>query len=89
MPLLMSSELYPSDIRAACKGVSRAITCLLIVTSLKIFPLLVSSLQMSGCFFLYCGVVGVGVPLVMLCLPETKDVELSQINLMFREEKNN
>ena len=87
MPLLMSSELYPSDIRAACKGVSRAVTCLLIVATLKIFPLLVSSLEMSGCFFLYCGVVMVTVPLVMLCLPETKDVELSQISLMFKTEK--
>ena len=54
------------------QGVSRAVTCLLIVASLKLFPVLVSSLQMGGCFFLYCGVVAASLPLVMTFLPETK-----------------
>ena len=60
---------------------------MLIVLTLKMFPLLVSSLKMSGCFFLYCGVVVVGLPLAMLTLPETKDLSLSQINKIFMEEK--
>ena len=60
---------------------------MLIVLTLKMFPLLVSSLKMSGCFFLYCGVVVVGLPLAMFTLPETKDLSLSQINKIFMEEK--
>ena len=60
---------------------------MLIVLTLKMFPLLVSSLKMSGCFFLYCGVVLVGLPLVMLCLPETKNLSLSQINQIFLKDK--
>ena len=60
---------------------------MLIVLTLKMFPLLVSSLKMSGCFFLYGGVVVVGLPLAMLTLPETKDLSLSQINKIFMEEK--
>ena len=56
---------------------------MLIVLTLKMFPLLVSSLKMSGCFFLYCGVVAVGLPLAMLTMPETKDLSLSQINQIF------
>ena len=58
---------------------------MLIVLTLKMFPLLVSSLNLSGCFFLYCGVVLVGLPLVMLSLPETKYLSLSQINQIFVE----
>ena len=59
-------------------------TCLLIVASLKMFPVLVERLQMYGCFYLYCGVVTTTLPLIMLVLPETKDLSLSQINFMFR-----
>ena len=59
---------------------------MLIVLTLKMFPLLVSSLQMSGCFFLYCLVVLVGLPLAMLIMPETKDKSLSQINQIFVQE---
>ena len=44
----------------------------------------VEKLQMYGCFFLYCGVVTITLPFIMLVLPETKDLSLSQINFMFR-----
>ena len=65
------------------QGVSRSLTCLLMVVSLKVFPLLEASLHLSGAFYLYCGVVLAGLPLVMRILPETKDVPISQINNMF------
>ena len=65
------------------QGVSRSLTCLLMVVSLKVFPLLEASLHLSGAFYLYCGVVLAGLPLVMWILPETKDVPISQINNMF------
>ena len=71
----------------SCQGFSRSITCMLIVLTLKMFPLLVSSLEMSGCFFLYCLVVLVGLPLAMLIMPETKDKSLSQINQIFVQEE--
>ena len=50
------------------------------VASLKMFPVLVEKLQMYGCFFLYCGVVTITLPLIMLVLPETKDLSLSAIS---------
>ena len=55
----------------------------MIVVSLKLFPLLKLSLHLSGSFFLYMGVVFCGLPLIMLVLPETKDLSISQINTMF------
>lgn len=85
MPLLMSSELYPSDIRAFCKSVSRSITCVLIVITLKVFPILEKSLHLSGSFYLYCGVVLFGLPIVMIILPETKDLSIAEINSLFKK----
>ena len=55
----------------------------MMVVSLKLFPILESSLHLSGSFFLYLGVVVCGLPLIMLVLPETKDLSISQINTMF------
>ena len=55
----------------------------MMVVSLKLFPFLESSLHLSGSFFLYLGVVVCGLPFIMLVLPETKDLSISQINTMF------
>ena len=53
--------------------------------SLKIFPLLDEHLNLSGTFFLYCGVVICGLPLVMIKVPETKDLSIHEINNLFRQ----
>ena len=87
MPLLMSSELYPSDVRALCKGISRALTCLFTIISLKLFPILEKHLHLSGSFYFYCGVILCGLPIVMLVLPETKDLSMNQITRLFRKEE--
>ena len=55
----------------------------MMVVSLKLFPLLESSLHLSGSFYIYCGVVMCGLPLIMLVLPETKDLSICHINTMF------
>ena len=66
------------------QGLSRSLTFLLTVASLKLFPLLESSLQLSGTFLLYSGVLAAGLPLVMWTMPETKDVNIAEINNIFR-----
>ena len=66
------------------QGLSRSLTFLLTVASLKLFPLLESGLHLSGAFLLYSGVLVAGLPLVMWSMPETKDVNIGQINNIFR-----
>lgn len=65
------------------QGVSRSITFLLTVISLKLFPVLQENFNLSGTFYLYFGVLAIGLPLVMWILPETKDVPIANINDMF------
>ena len=72
---------------AVLQGVSRSLCCLLIVVSLKLFPLLEAGLHLSGAFYLYCGLVLAGLPLALLALPETKDLSIHQINNLFREKQ--
>ena len=67
------------------QSVSRSITCVLIVITLKVFPILEKSLHLSGSFYLYCGVVLFGLPIVMIILPETKDLSIAEINSLFKK----
>ena len=36
LPLLLSGELFPSDVRPMCKGIARCIQCILLVICLKV-----------------------------------------------------
>ena len=56
------------------------------VGCLKLFPLLQASLRLWGTFYLCCGLVLAALPLVWCSLPETKDVAVTDINNMFRED---
>ena len=53
MPHLLSGELYPKEIRAKGKSISRAITCILIMVTLKLhLPLKIPLLIMECSIFL-------------------------------------
>ena len=47
LPLLLSGELFPSDVRPICKGIARSIQCILLVICLKVF------LNMQFCLLKY------------------------------------
>ena len=49
------------------------------------FQFLEKSLHLSGSFYLYCGVVLFGLPIVMIILPETKDLSIAEINSLFKK----
>merc|ERR1712200_92486 len=48
LPLLLSGELFPTDVRATCKGLTRSWTCILLIISLKLFPVLETELTLHG-----------------------------------------
>ena len=54
------------------QGVARSLTCILIVVSLKIFPLLEQAIFLFGTFYFYGAVVLLLLPVIMKVLPETK-----------------
>ena len=46
LPLLLSGELFPSDVRPMCKGIARCIQCILLVICLKVC--------IDLCIYKYC-----------------------------------
>jgi len=83
LPLILSGELFPSDVRATCKGLTRAITCIFLVLSLKLYPALEANMQVFGTFFMFSAVLLIFSPIVYFILPETKDVGLEMIQKFF------
>lgn len=57
MPHLLSGELYPDDLRAKGKAISRAITGILILLTLKSYLPLKNAITDYGVFYLYAGVI--------------------------------
>jgi hypothetical protein len=67
LPMLLSSELFPSEVRAFCKGVTRSFACIMLVLSLKFFPLIEETLTLYGTFFLFAGILVASLPVVYWC----------------------
>lgn len=85
--MLLSSELFPSEVRAFCKGITRSFACVLLVLSLKYFPDMEYSLTFYGTFYLFAGILLFSLPVVYFTLPETKDLGLELIQYYFTEPK--
>jgi len=83
LPYLLSGELFPSDIRAFCKGLTRSVACILLVLGLKMYPVLEHWCSVSGTFYLFAVVLAVSLPVVYCVLPETKDMGLEMIQNYF------
>lgn len=83
LPLLLSGELFPSDVRALCKSITRSVQCILLVSCLKLYPLLESTLEIYGTFYTFSAVILSGMPVVYFLLPETKDIGLELIQSYF------
>ena len=83
LPLLLSGELFPSDIRAFGKGITRSATCGFMVIGLKIYPMLELNFGVDGTFFIFSGVLVFFLPIVYWILPETKDMGLELIQTFF------
>ena len=50
-PNLLSSELFPNDARARCKGLIRAVSAIFSFAMLKVFPYLEDTLGLYGSFW--------------------------------------
>ena len=80
LPQLLSGELFPNDIRAFCKGLTRTFACLLLVGSLKIFPKMIESgIGIHGTFYALSAAMVVSAPVIYHILPETKNMSLEMV----------
>jgi len=88
LPFLLSGELFPSDVRAFCKGLTRSAASLLIVANLKLYNnLLEPRVGIGGAYYLYTAVIAASFPVVYFILPETKDLGLEVIQDYFKPQR--
>jgi len=101
MPHLLSGELYPGDIRAKGKSISRAITCVMLLSTLKLYLPMKNVMMDYGVFFMNAGIIILSVPLTYfkdVCgkgddilssnwfyIPETRDVKLEHIQYLYTQ----
>ena len=102
MLLLVVSDihyLFQDDLRAKGKSISRAVSCVLMMTILKLFSPMKEVLSDYGVFFLFSGVVAISTPMIYFkgpkrgenqtsnwfYLPETKDVNLENVRYLFTQ----
>ena len=83
LPFLLSGELFPADIRAFCKGITRSFACLLLIGSLKMFPTLENTIGIHGTFYSFSAVMILCTPVIYCVLPETKDMSLEMVENYF------
>jgi len=83
LPSILSGELFPSDVRATCKGLTRSITCIFLMLSLKLYPVFEENIHVFGTFIMFSSLLFLFSPLVYWILPETKDVRLEMIQKFF------
>jgi len=83
LPHLLSGELFPSDVRAFCKGLTRSATCGFLVIGLKLYPIFEQYLTIPGTFLFFSAILIFCLPIVYWILPETKDLGLEMIQSYF------
>ena len=83
----ISGELFPSEVRAFCKSITRTFACILLVVCLKSFPILEKFLNFYGTFYFFASVLLLSIPIVYFILPETKDVALEEVQHFFTKTK--
>ena len=83
LPTLLSGELFPADIRAFGKGLTRSLACLLMLGSLQMFPCLQHWIDMYGTFYAFGVVILACTPVIYCIVPETKDMRLEMIENYF------
>ena len=83
VPWTVNSEIYPTNVRAACMGIA---TCLNWVTNLAValsFLTLEDAISTPGTFWLYCGFAAAGAAWLAKSMPETAGRSLEQIEQLF------
>ncbi|KAJ8679358.1 hypothetical protein QAD02_015145 [Eretmocerus hayati] len=79
IPWVMIGEVYPVQIRGIIGGLTTMFAHSFVFTVVKTYPLLASSLSQHGTFLLYGCISLLGTIFFYVCLPETKDRSLQEI----------
>uniref|UniRef100_UPI003AAC6B62 proton myo-inositol cotransporter-like isoform X2 n=1 Tax=Centroberyx gerrardi TaxID=166262 RepID=UPI003AAC6B62 len=83
MPWTVNSEIYPLWARSTSNACSASVNWTFNVLVSLTFLHIAEYLTYYGAFFLYAGLVGLGLLFILGCLPETRGLQLEEIENLF------
>lgn len=87
LPWCMTGELFPLALRGLGSGLSSSFNFICFFAVVKTGPTFFTTIGQEGAFFIYGSVALIGTIFLVLCLPETKDKTLQEIENSFRSSK--
>lgn len=87
LPWCMTGELFPLALRGLGSGLSSSFNFICFFAVVKTGPTFFRTIGQEGAFFIYGSVALIGTIFLVLCLPETKDKTLQEIENSFRSSK--
>lgn len=88
LPWCLVGELFPLKSRGLGSGISSSINFVFFFSVVKMAPSLFKTIDMHGAFLCYGSVALIGTTLLVICLPETKDKTLQEIEDGFAKKGN-
>lgn len=87
LPWCMTGELFPLALRGLGSGIVSSFNFICFFAVVKTGPTIVMDIGQAGAFFIYGSFALIGTIFLVLCLPETKDKTLQEIENSFRNNK--
>lgn len=87
LPWCMTGELFPLALRGLGSGIVSSFNFICFFAVVKTGPTFFATIGQEGAFFIYGSVALIGTIFLVLCLPETKDKTLQEIENSFRSNK--
>jgi len=87
VPYAMMSEIFPQRMKSVGLAVALSAKSILTFVHIKAFPSLRSSVGISNIFFLHAAMLMLSVVFTLLCVPETKDKSVTQLESIFEKNK--
>jgi len=77
--MLLTGELYPTDIRTLCVGISHSIASTFGAVSVKTYPYQLEALKFYGTFYLYCGANVAAMLWGLFTIPDNRGLSLVRV----------
>lgn len=87
LPWCMIGEIFPLALRGLGSGIASSFNFICFFAVVKTGPTFFATIGQEGAFFIYGSVALIGTIFLVLCLPETKNKTLQEIENSFRSNK--
>merc|ERR1719192_642376 len=87
IPFILFGELFPSSVRGNATSITAFLRSITVFLSIKIFPSLLELCDIGGSFLSCALVCGLAIVVSFLFVPETRGMDLEQLENIYREKK--